>query len=504
MDLWTMTITAACIVMGFLIWQQRSLWVGRKLPPGPYGLPFFGKLFGMSANPPVQLKLWSEIYGKIISVRLGRNLFVAVHDFEVAKSILHKDVITGRDALDVMNVLHEGQGLVMGEGDRYREHRRFALTALRDVGMGKSWLEQSVLAEVSDLIALIDRSGAKPLNLRPHMTQSVSNMICALVFGKRFSLGDATFNKLCNNVGINLQLMSEVQPVRALPFLKYVPFGKLAQKWRTLKANIQSNRTFIESLIDDHKQGHATGHNGGTSNMDYIHRFLDERAAQLAEKGETTFDDEQLYYSVVGLFGGGTETTTTTVLWALIYMVLHPNIKKRVQDEIDAVVTANQQVRLEHRGLLRYTEATILEVQRLASAFPLNGARRTNFEDMEIGGFHVPARSIIVVNTYAIHRDPKYWPDPLQFNPERFLDPVTGNVKNPPGFLPFGIGKRSCIGEPLAKMEVYIFFANIMKDFDFQPVGAFNVDPENFSKASTVIRAPLNFELQFARRTVVA
>jgi (+)-delta-cadinene 8-hydroxylase len=91
-------------------------------------------------------------------------------------------------------------------------------------------------------------------------------------------------------------------------------------------------------------------------------------------------------------------------------------------------------------GLLRYTEATILEAQRLASAVPLNGSNRVNYQEMTIDGYLIPAKSSIAVNLFAIHRDPQYWPEALQFKPERFIEPVTKLIRIPAGFMPFGIG----------------------------------------------------------------
>jgi Cytochrome P450 len=184
--------------------------------------------------------------------------------------------------------------LVVSEGDLWREHRRFALTTLKAAGMGKAWLGDSLLVEVTEFVKWLAISGGMPINPRHQLTQSVSNVICALVFGKRFQLGNETFNKLCNNIGENLQLMSELQSTKSFPILKYIPLGKYYKARKTLLQKIKENQLFIQSLIKEHQEEFISGTEGS---QDFIISFLREREKQ-ANNQNSTFDGK---YTSIGI-----------------------------------------------------------------------------------------------------------------------------------------------------------------------------------------------------------
>ncbi|XP_050002610.1 cytochrome P450 2J5-like [Alexandromys fortis] len=180
----------------------------------------------------------------------------------------------------------------------------------------------------------------------------------------------------------------------------------------------------------------------------------------------STFNEENLIQVVIDLFLGGTDTTATTLSWALVYLVHHRAIQERVQQELDEVLGASQAISYEDRERLPYTRAVLHEVQRLSSVVAV-GAVRQCVTSTRIHGYYVPKGTIILPNLASVLGDPECWETPQQFNPGHFLD-KDGNFVTNEAFLPFSAGHRVCPGEQLARMELFLMFATLLRTFQFQ------------------------------------
>ena len=163
------------------------------------------------------------------------------------------------------------------------------------------------------------------------------------------------------------------------------------------------------------------------------------------------------------LFLAGSETSSTFLLWSIIFLMRDPNSQARIQAELDAVVDTDRLAGIEDQSKTPFTLAFIDEVHRLASHVPLAVQHWTN-EDVEVGGFVIPANSIIIPNISEVHHDPKTWGDPEVFRPERFLD-NNGQFVKSERVIPYSIGARRCPGESLAKSEIYLFLTGLLKNF---------------------------------------
>uniref|UniRef100_A0A8D1AYA7 Cytochrome P450 family 2 subfamily J member 34 n=1 Tax=Sus scrofa TaxID=9823 RepID=A0A8D1AYA7_PIG len=185
-------------------------------------------------------------------------------------------------------------------------------------------------------------------------------------------------------------------------------------------------------------------------------------------KGNATssFHEENLICSTLDLLFAGTDTTLITLRWGLLYMALHPEIQEKVQAEIDRVLGQSQQPSTAARESMPYTNAVIHEVQRMGNIIPLNVPREVA-EDTTLAGYHLPKGTMIMTNLTALHRDPTEWATPDTFNPEHFLE--NGKFKKREAFLPFSIGKRACLGEQLARTELFVFFTSLLQKFTFRP-----------------------------------
>ena len=211
----------------------------------------------------------------------------------------------------------------------------------------------------------------------------------------------------------------------------------------------------MREIIKQHKE---------TFDEDNPRDFIDVYLKEMKTNPDVSFTEEQLMVNAFDLFGAGSETTSTTLAWAVCYMILYPEVQRRVQEEIDQELGGRPPC-LADRSSLPYTEATIMEIQRLGSIAPMAVPHRA-LSDIKVRGYKIPKNALIWSILYYIMRDPDYWTDPETFNPDRFID-SNGKVIKEERFVPFGIGKRVCIGESMAKTELFIIFTRLMQMFTF-------------------------------------
>lgn len=178
------------------------------------------------------------------------------------------------------------------------------------------------------------------------------------------------------------------------------------------------------------------------------------------------FSDRHILATVGDIFGAGIETTTTVLKWILAFLVHNPEVKKKIQKEIDQYVGFSRTPTFNDRSHLLMLEATIREVLRIRPVAPMLIPHKANV-DSSIGEFTVPKDTHVVINLWALHHDENEWDQPDQFMPERFLDPTGSHLITPTqSYLPFGAGPRSCIGEALARQELFVFTALLLQRFD--------------------------------------
>ena len=162
----------------------------------------------------------------------------------------------------------------------------------------------------------------------------------------------------------------------------------------------------------------------------------------------------------------GTETTTTLIDWAMAEIMQNHHIMKRIQEELAEIVGLDNIVEESHLPKLQYLDATIKETFRLHPVVPILTARSPS-QDCIVGGYTIPKGCTVFLNVWSMHRDPKYWDNPLEFNPERFLTNKCDFKGSNLNFIPFGSGRRLCPGVALAeKMQMFIL-ASVLHSFNW-------------------------------------
>ncbi|XP_051016041.1 cytochrome P450 2D3-like [Acomys russatus] len=289
------------------------------------------------------------------------------------------------------------------------------------------------------------------------LNKAVCNVIASLIYARRFEYGDPSLinmlTTLEENMGENTGLLPEV--LNTFPILLRIP--GLANKVFPAQKTFM---TMVDALLAEHRR---------TWDVDKPPQSLTD--AFLAEmekakgKPESSFNDANLRLVVSDLFGAGIVTTSTTLSWALLLMILHPDVQRRVQQEIDEVLGQARHPEMADQGRMPYTNAVIHEVQRFADIVPLNLPHLTS-RDIEVQDFHIPKGTMLITNLSSVLKDETVWEKPLHFHPEHFLD-AQGHFVKHEAFMPFSAGRRICLGEPLARMELFLFFTCLLQRFSF-------------------------------------
>ncbi|XP_045854548.1 cytochrome P450 2U1 isoform X1 [Meles meles] len=477
--LWLLSIAA---LLGWSwLWRHRA----RGIPPGPTPWPVVGN-FGFVLLPPfLRRKSWlyrrarvagtepsalspqllladlARVYGNVFSFFIGHYLVVVLSDFHSVREALvqQAEIFSDRPRVPLVSLVTKEKGIVFAHyGPVWRQQRKFSHSTLRHFGLGKLSLEPRIIEEFRYVKEEMQKHGEHPFDPFPIVNNAVSNIICSLCFGRRFDYTNSEFKKMLNLMSRALEICLNTQLllVNICSWLYYLPFGPF-KELRQIEKDIT---TFLKKIIKDHRESLDV-----KNPQDFIDMYLLHVEEERKNNSNSSFNEDYLFYIIGDLFIAGTDTTTNSLLWCLLYMSLNPDVQEKVQEEIERVIGADRVPSLTDKARMPYTEATIMEVQRLTVVVPLAIPHMTS-EKTVLQGYTIPKGTVILPNLWSVHRDPAIWEKPDDFYPNRFLDDQ-GQLIKKETFIPFGIGRRVCMGEQLAKMELFLMFVSLMQSFTF-------------------------------------
>ncbi|XP_069050331.1 cytochrome P450 2J2-like isoform X1 [Lepisosteus oculatus] len=467
----------------------------KNFPPGPWGLPFVGNIFNIDFKQlHISTAKLAEIYGNVYSLRLGRNKAVFVTGYQMVKEALinQAETFAARPPSPTMERLYSNYGLFFSNGYLWKKQRRFVLSTLRNFGLGRKTLESVISEESRFLQQAIEDEQGKPFNPHFLLNNAVSNIICSMVFGRRFDYSDNRFQRLLHLLSETMHLEGTIWTLlyEAFPvILKYLPgpHNRVFKNYEELQAFVgeeverhkedwdpSAPRDYIDSYLAEIQKTNGprvplSVNQSHTAVPRVILRHDGRRRSQLPPNKEDTeagFHEKNLVLCTLDLFIAGTETTSTSLRWALLYMIKHPEIQKKVQAEIESVLGQGRQPSMTNKPNMSYTDAVIHEIQRISNIVPLNAPRMTT-KDTTLGGYFLPKGTPVMTNLTSVLFDKTEWQTPDSFNPGHFLD-SEGKFVRREAFLPFSAGKRVCLGEQLARMELFLFFTSFLQNFTFK------------------------------------
>ncbi|KAM5288555.1 cytochrome P450 2D17-like isoform 1-T1 [Ctenodactylus gundi] len=301
------------------------------------------------------------------------------------------------------------------------------------------------------------QSQGHPFSPSALLNKAVCNVIASLIYARRFEYDDALLARMLDLLEDAMKEETGFVPevLNAVPVLLRIP---------GLPGKVFSGQKAFLALLDELVTEHRMTRDPAQPPRDLTDAFLAEVEKTKGNPG-SSFSDENLRMVVSDLFTAGMVTTSTTLAWALLLMILHPDVQRRVQQEIDDVIGQARRPEMGDQARMPFTNAVIHEVQRFADVIPVNLPHMTT-RDIEVQGFLIPKGTTLITNLSSVLKDETVWEKPFQFHPGHFLD-SEGRFVKPEAFMPFSAGRRVCLGEPLARMELFLFFTCLLQRFSF-------------------------------------
>ncbi|XP_042545051.1 cytochrome P450 2C5-like [Dipodomys spectabilis] len=483
-----LVLVLSCLLL-FSIWRQNS--GRRKLPPGPTPFPIIGNILQVDIKDITKsLTKFSEVYGPVFTLYLGMKPTVVLHGYEAVKEALidHGEEFSGRGRFPLAERANRGLGIVFSNGHRWREMRRFSLMTLRNFGMGKRSIEERVQEEARCLVEELRKTNGTPCDPTFILGCAPCNVICSIVFQNRFDYQDQNFLNLMEKFNENVKILSSpwIQIYNLFPdLIDYIPGSH-----KTALKNVTYIKNYILKKIKDHEE--SLDVNNPRDLIDCFLIKMKQEQKNLKEPSE--FTTEGLTIAAMDLFGAGTETTSTTLRYSLLLLMKHPHITAKVKEEIDRVIGRHRSPCMQDRSQMPYTDAVLHEIQRYIDLLPLSLLHAVT-RDVKFRDYIIPKGTNILTSLTSVLHDPKEFPNPDKFDPGHFLD-KSGNFKKSDYFMPFSTGKRICVGEGLARMELFLFLTTILQNFNLKPL----VDPQDLDPTPVLngfISLPSSYQLCF-------
>ncbi|XP_009630633.1 cytochrome P450 81Q32-like [Nicotiana tomentosiformis] len=437
-----------------------------NLPPTPaLKLPIIGHLYLL--KPPLYRTLakLTTKYGPIFSLQFGTRLVLVVSSSSAAEECFTKNdiVLANRPRLMIGKYIGYNYTTLSGSpyGDHWRNLRR--LCALEIFSTNRLNNFQPIRQHEVKLLVhrVFQNSGGSfgtPVELKSKLFQMSYNIIMRMVAGKRY-YGEEVDNEEANHFR---ELVEEVisyggasNPTDFMPAIFRCFFRSMEKNLARLGSKMDA---LLQGLIDEHRRDKSRN-----SMIDHL--------LSLQESEPEYYSDQIIKGIILVMLNAGTETSSVTIEWAMSLLLNHPEVLEKAKAEIDDHVGKDRLVDEADLPKLKYLQSIISETLRLYPAGPMLVPHESS-DDCTIAGLHIPRGTMLLVNAWAIHRDPLLWEDPESFKPERFEGVQVESWK----LLPFGMGRRACPGSGLAQRVVGLALATLVQCFEWKRVSEEMVD----------------------------
>ncbi|KAL1859820.1 hypothetical protein Daus18300_009410 [Diaporthe australafricana] len=496
---------AATLLAGFILaksQQQQSFKilhdkVGNRIPDGPRSLPILGSFPFLTQYPELTLDKWAKKFGDLYSTWLGNQLFVVISSPQVAKDLMvtHGAVFSSRKEMFIKSqTVFAGRGITATPyNDRWRKHRRIA----------SGWLSQKAVdqytpvldREATDMmVALYEASdgGKNLVNPQPYAGRCSLNNMLTIVFGMRTkSVNDPMVSTALR---ISREFMNCTGPMSNLvdfiPLLQHLP-----SQMRT------RGRMLHQDLVDVYG-GLINGIDRRMHSGEDVPECLAKTMLQVRDTEQLDHLDMAITASAFMI--GGVETTASIMQWFSALIPAYPDIQKRAQEELDRVVGRSRLPTVEDEINLPYIHAIVKEVERCYNPFWL-GTPHVASEDFTYNGMFIPKDTVMVLNTWTMHHDEGRHHNPMEFNPDRYInDSLTAaqstNLTDPyeRDHWMFGAGRRICPGMIVAEREIWLTISRLIWAFNLEQVPGHPIDLREYDGLSG--RSPVPFHIRLVPR----
>ena len=510
-------------ILLLFVWRQKrkhdsnkdSSSMKLKVPKGPMSLPIVGNIIQLGDRPYETMFKWRDKYGPVYKLKLGSQEVVVLNGTDIIREafINYGEEFAGRPQLYMIHATLKGKGMISSPYNQdFNEHKKFLINTFNRFGRRRSSLEVNCLQTISETLndyrEQIDHNFEYTHNqIKNSLSQITSQNVFKMTFGismddtKYFStlvdLVTENFNNTSVAAAFNFIPISRIfkkfilkNVLRCSEFLNNLISEKMKQYHEEIdhidfdEDDNNAEITIIECYLKELMTNANFLSNFPMENMDdsSISRLFNVQSRKLTEKRRSSltnglsnerfrssyksFSFDHLSSIVQDLFIAGTETTSLTINWAIIYVIYFPECQKRICEDIDKIIGRERLPTESDRYKLIYVEAFILETLRHHCAGPILIPRSLT-KDTVFRDYQLPENTFILANMWSCMRDPAYWNEPDKFDPSRFID-ADGNLKcKNPAMMPFSVGKRACIGESIARLQIFLIFTSLLQKFSF-------------------------------------
>ncbi|KAL1544679.1 premnaspirodiene oxygenase-like [Salvia divinorum] len=465
----------AAIIFSFFIntWNKsRKNLISIKLPPGPKKLPIIGNLHLITSPPFRCFTDLSKQYGPIMHLKLGEADAVVVSSPEIAKQILKDQdpCVANRPqgvALEIMWYNYIDIAF-SPYGDYWRQMRKICINELLSPRMVRSF--QSIRSdEAARMVDSLHESSGRVVNLTEKIFSFTSSITCRAAFGG-----------VCKDKGTLIKVMMDtLKMAGGFEIADFFPNSRIvsALSWTKIRLKMMRRKLdfILDDVIDEHKANLAEkfgvdiASGGRLGNGEYGGEDLIDVLLRMKEGEELKFPigNDNIKAVLYDIFSAGTETSSTAIDWTMVELMRNPKVMARAQAEVRHILKEGTSTsRVEQNDELKYLKLVIKESLRLHPPVPL--LPRASRVTCQVNGYTIPDKVRVMVNVWAMHRDPRFWKDPEEFEPERFenedVDFIGGDIH----YLPFGVGRRMCPGIMFGLATVEQAIAQLLYHFDWR------------------------------------
>ncbi|XP_008549892.1 methyl farnesoate epoxidase-like [Microplitis demolitor] len=464
-----------CILLLFLLIMLMSAFLilnclkPYKFPPGPKWLPFIGCILELqkrkkkSGYTYLVFNELTEKYGQILGLKLGCQKFVVVSGNNLIRKTLMISEFHGRPDGFFFRVRAFGKrkGIVFADGPLWYRSKRNTIKYISHFGFGHGLGNKYLKEEAEMLICHLKKktlNGTKMIEMNKVFDIAVLNSLWILLAGKRFSYDDSKVENILATVHEAFKSNDTLGGIIShFPFLRFI-IPELSGYTSLMKV-----LHTLWNFIDDEIENHLKEFQFNQPANNFIDAYLLE--SYDANSKQCLFDRKELIVICLDLFMAGSKTTidSLTAIFALVFH--HPDWMKTLRSDLDTAV-GHSIPTLDHIPVLPRIEAFLSEAMRVLVLTPLGLPHRTT-ENVSLEGYHIPKDTVILFNLHSANNDESCWEKPEEFRPDRFLD-ENGRYHRRNEFIPFGLGKRRCLGEIMAKSLIFLFFTNVLHNFDLE------------------------------------
>ncbi|XP_042041154.1 cytochrome P450 71AU50-like [Salvia splendens] len=458
---WLTVITILAGSLVSLVTRRKKKKTGR-LPPCPKGIPILGHLHMLGENPHQDLQRIAKDHGPIMYMRFGFAPIIVVSSPEAAEFFLKK-----HDLVFASRPPHEGSKIASWDqrnltfaayGPYWRNMRKLCTLELLSTLKINSFrpMRREELAHFVESVQEVSQQ-LVAVDLSAKVSSLTAEMSCRMVFGKKFADKDIDERGFKTVIQETMKLAATPNLGDYFPFLGLLDLQGLTRK---MKAIAKVFDVFFEKVIEDHVRAGDRPEQA----KDIVDTMM-----SIMQSGECEFqfDRRNIKAIMMDLLIGSMDTAAASVEWILSELLRNPTVMKKVQKELEQVVGLKRMVEESDLDQLEYLDMVVKETFRLHPVGPLLIPHYSR-EDSKVNGYDIPKGSRILINTYAIGRDPNVWSDPEMFIPERFIGSDIDVKGQHFQLLPFGSGRRSCPGMQLGLIQVRLIVSHLVHCFDWQ------------------------------------